>query len=97
MQSRFSSNSSSANSLSLEAEFEKIVRRQRRSTCNSWLKKGATALLNFLTGQQTLSIRCKTLTNGKTQWIAYDPTTHSRHVFDSQQAVRVWLEQRYHR
>lgn len=97
MQSHVSSNSPNANSLSLEAEFERIVRRQHRSVQNSWLKEGAIALLNFLTGQQTLSIRCKTLANGKTQWIAYDPTTHSHHVFDSQQAVRVWLEQRYHR
>ncbi len=65
---------------------QRTTRRQR------W----AQALLDFFTGQQTLSIRKKQLKNKTIQWIVYDPHRDSRHVFDSEAAVRDWLEQRYY-
>ena len=98
MQSRSSSGSTRSTALSLEAEFDRLVRRQRKvERVRGWLKESAIALINFLTGQQSLSIRAKQLRNGEIQWTVYDPTTDGRYVFDSQQAVRTWLEQRYYR
>ncbi len=59
-----------------------------------WFKQWAQAVVDYLTGAQALSIRQKLCKDGSVQWIAYDPYTRSRHVFSSEQAVRVWLEQR---
>ncbi|MGB7085999.1 MAG: hypothetical protein WBD47_10625 [Phormidesmis sp.] len=53
--------------------------------------------MNFFTGKQTLSIRRRSRSNGTTQWIVYDPHRNDRHVFDSEQAVRAWLETQYGR
>ena len=95
MQSYYSSQSVG---LSLEAEFEQVaVRRRGIGRVKRWIKAGVTELLCFLAGQQTLSIRSTVLTNGTIQWRVYDPATDSRYTFDSQQAVRTWLEQRYYR
>ncbi len=83
---------------SLEAEFRQVSQQYQGIGClKVWLQQGSTALLNFLTGQQALSLRVKTLVDGKQQWTAYDPATDTRRVFDSRQAVRTWLEQRYYR
>jgi hypothetical protein len=90
MQSHFSPNQ-------LEAEFHQLLRQRQK---HSQPKRGilqacAKLLLDFFTGQQTLSIR-QQRRNGAVQWIVYDPSADSRLVFTSEQAVRVWLEQRYH-
>ena len=61
-----------------------------------WLRLAMSALVDFLTGRSQLSIRAKTLPNGQQQWIVYDPEQDIRRTFDSQQAVRAWLEQRYY-
>ena len=82
---------------SLEAEFARITQQHKRKSISTLLQTTATALLNFLTGQQTLSIKARQQADGEMQWIVYDPHTHQRQVFDSQQAVRTWLEERYHR
>jgi len=98
MQSNFSSKTSASSSSSLESEFRQVSRQsQGLARFSVWLQQSGTALLNFLTGQPALSIRVKMLADGRCQWVAYDPATDTRHVFDSQQAVRTWLEQRYHR
>lgn len=34
--------------------------------------------------------------DGQVLWAVYDPVTNYREVFASEQAVRVWLEQRYY-
>ena len=89
---------------SLEAEFQQILEQQQQALQGAaqsfkkqhWLTRGLNALIDFLTGQQQLSIRAKTLKDGSVQWIVYDPSTDSREVFRSQQAVRVWIEGRYH-
>ncbi|MEL7332402.1 MAG: hypothetical protein AAFN12_09130 [Cyanobacteria bacterium J06560_2] len=100
MQSNFSSGASDA----LEAEFQQIIRRQHRNSSDfsqnalkRWLVQAGRSVVAFLTGQQTLSIRSKVLSDGSTQWTVYDPFTQSRHVFGSRQAVCVWLEERYYR
>ena len=79
---------------SLEADFESVVyKRQQRARSNQWPKRLCVALLNFFTGQQTLSIRQVTK-NDQKQWIVYDPSKDERKVFDTEQAVRSWLETR---
>ncbi|MEO0771008.1 MAG: hypothetical protein AAFY72_16570 [Cyanobacteria bacterium J06649_4] len=69
---------------------------QAKGDRSSWLRRVGTAIVDFLTNQPQLSVRVKTLPNGQQQWIAYDPEQDIRRTFDSQQAVRVWLEQRYY-
>jgi hypothetical protein len=54
-------------------------------------------LLDFLTGQQQISIREQQWADGTLHWCVYDPHAHSYHIFNSQSAVRAWLEQRYYR
>lgn len=85
---------------SLETEFYQrlqqspLLNEAQKPLPQKWFKHWATELLNYLTGTQTLSIRQKLCANGSAQWIAYDPNTNTRHVFSSEQAVRIWLEQR---
>ena len=99
MQSHYSSNSSQ----SLEAEFAQVSQQHnRREKIKTTLQQSLTALLNFLTGAQTLTVRSRRIKNkqhpnGKTQWIVCDPHNEQYQVFDSQQAVQTWLEQRYYR
>ena len=53
-------------------------------------------LLDFLTGEDALSVRKQQIAHGKTIWTVYDSTTDTRRTFESQQAVRTWLETRYY-
>ena len=93
--------------VSLEAEFCQIIRCRQaeknfnQETCSNrrqtdrireWLGQ----LLDFLTGSQTLSIQQRSLPNGRTQWSLYDPNANTALTFDTEQAVRVWLEGRYY-
>lgn len=79
--------------ISLEAEFRAVVRkgRSRYGQKKSW----AEYLIDFLTGRTELSIRQRQARDGSTQWIAYDPKTDRRYLFDSEKAIRVWIEQRH--
>ncbi|MEM6449611.1 MAG: hypothetical protein AAF703_04770 [Cyanobacteria bacterium P01_D01_bin.105] len=88
---------------SLETEFRDILsQRYPQRQSRSWLKQVKSALLLFLTGQQTISIRKKIINQQKTgdsevKWIVYDSLNNRRNVFETEQAVRVWLEQKPHR
>jgi hypothetical protein len=98
MQSHFSPHTSSN---TLEGEFHQLIRQrcQHSQPKRVILQTCAKLLLDFFTGQQTLSIRQRRR-NGMVQWVVYDPRANSRadshRVFTSEQALRVWLEQRYH-
>ncbi|MEL6354283.1 MAG: hypothetical protein AAFR58_21415 [Cyanobacteria bacterium J06627_28] len=110
-QSNFSrSNSSSHFSphspQTLEAEFYQITQQKEaqkrdsgslsvKASLFNFLKTIGSQLVCFLTGTQTLSIRSKRLKNGTVQWMVYDPNTGRCYRFDSETAVRSWLEQRY--
>jgi len=89
-------NSHTASNCSLEAEFYRITRK-RSQPHQSVLKSWAQVLIDFLTGAQPLSIRRQTQKNGTFQWIVYDAASDTRCVFDTEQAVRVWLETRHQR
>ncbi len=62
----------------------------------SWIKAGLHSLLDFFTGSQTLNIVQRSHADGTVQWIVHDPDAKHPRIFDSEQAVRVWLEQRYY-
>ena len=84
---------------SLEAEFRDVLSRSallsqrtnRRLVRDNWTKRLGIAVLNFFTGQQTLSIR-QSVINGSRCWVIYDPQRDVRRVFETEQAVRAWLE-----
>lgn len=92
----------------LEAEFYQITQHKtaqqrdidqfsiKTSLVNS-LKAIGNQLVYFLTGTQTLSVRAKRLKDGSMQWTVYDPDQRTCHRFDSETAVRSWLEQRHTR
>ena len=93
--------------VSLEAEFRQIVscrqaknnldqetRSNKRQT--SWIREWLGQVLDFLTGSGGLSIQQRSLPNGRIQWIVYDPDAKDSRTFDTEQAVRVWLEGRYY-
>ncbi len=93
--------------VSLESEFRQIVSRQRECSKPDqkdylnqrqagWMRRWSGWLLDFFTGSQRLSVRQRSLPNGTLQWIVYDPDAERSRVFDSEQAVRAWLEQRYY-
>ena len=99
MQSEFKSHSPAVNSaiypaISLEAEFRATLKRNHHR--DKQPKRWFHYLIEFLTGQSEPSIRTKQIADGSVQWIAYDPQSNQRRVFDSEQAVRVWLEQRHY-
>lgn len=79
---------------SLEAEFTQVLRsRRKQEQFSNWKKRFVRSLINFLTGTQAISVR-EQIKNGSVQWTVYDPHREVRKVFYSEQAVRVWLEQR---
>ncbi len=91
----------------LETEFRQVCSRHPHLTeadskkysdqpQGGWIKAWLHSLLNFLTGSQTLNIVKRSRPDGTVQWIVYDPNTEHPRFFDSEQAVRVWLEQRYY-
>ncbi|MEL6468838.1 MAG: hypothetical protein AAFQ74_03855 [Cyanobacteria bacterium J06623_4] len=90
---------------SLESEFYRLVRtRARQSHSQRQLSRQqireiisqiTQQILAFLTGQTALSIRKQLTPDGHCQWIIYNPQTNTRHTFESERAVRIWLEQRH--
>lgn len=55
-----------------------------------------TALLAYFCGSTEPRVRLKRDRRGNTLFIAYDPVSRQRHTFDSEQALRVWADQRYY-
>lgn len=62
----------------------------------SWIKAWLYNLLDFLTGEQTLTIVQRSYADGTIQWIVHDLDAEHLRIFDSEQAVRVWLDKRYY-
>ncbi|MFH7243305.1 MAG: hypothetical protein ACHWZW_10695 [Spirulina sp.] len=52
-------------------------------------------VLSALTAHNGPRIRQR-MVQGQIQWVAYDPITQQRHVFITEQDLRVWLEGRYY-
>ncbi len=71
-----------------------VMRQPREGSMPGLLEQCVIALLNFLTGRQMLSIK-QQQSGRKDEWVVYDSQAGTRHVFDSEQAVRTWLEQKH--
>ena len=54
------------------------------------------ALLAYFCGSTAPRVRLKRDRRGNTLFVAYDPVSQERHTFSSEQALRVWAEQRYY-
>jgi hypothetical protein len=75
--------------------FEEQVSKQSRST--SWATKAWKAITAFMTQGHDPKICQITDRDGQTWWNIYDPVTGQFTCLDSEEAVRVWIEQRYYR
>lgn len=53
-------------------------------------------LLAYFCGSTAPRIRLKCDRRGNTLFVAYNPVSRQRHVFDSEQALREWADQRYY-
>jgi hypothetical protein len=60
-----------------------------------WLQQFAAALVQALTTQEQIRI-WTSHDHDQTFWHVRDPFTGKQHLFASEQALRVWLEQRYY-
>ncbi len=54
------------------------------------------ALLAYFCGSTAPRVKLKRDRDGHTLFIAYDPVSRQRHTFSSEQALRVWADQRYY-
>lgn len=95
----------------LETEFHYVVRQRypqcaiaiapdepssRNHRLKTVLQRVSQYLIEFLTGQSSLSIRVQKQPTGELNWIAYDPSTSTRLTFLSESELRIWLENRHH-
>ncbi|MGB3788395.1 MAG: hypothetical protein WA949_10315 [Phormidesmis sp.] len=96
--------------LSLETEFQHIVRQKRDQSAiapilnktflqnrslKTVLQQMSRDLIDFLTGQSAMSIRAQQQPTGELNWIVYDPSTSTRSTFLSESEMRIWLENRH--
>ena len=100
--------SQSANHQQKQQTRDRIGHRQQQ-WLEHWLERTLSdlgeELVAFLTGASHLSIRKSSapykITGSPSQqhaaspWVVYDSTTDTRHCFESEQAVRAWLETRH--
>ena len=67
-----------------------------RQATGDWLRTAGKWLVQTLTEGDQLRIWTQATKQGNV-WYVYDPTDSVQHQFDSEAAVRTWLEQRYNR
>jgi len=92
----------------LETEFQHIVRQRypqnaiapeepssRNHRLRTAFQQVSRYLIEFLTGQASLSIRVQKQPTGELNWIVYDPSTSTRSTFLSESELRIWLENRH--
>ena len=65
-----------------------------RQTSSRWLRTAGQWLLSVLTEGDQLRIWTKETKQG-IRWFVHNPMDDRHHQFDSEEAMRVWLEQRY--
>lgn len=79
----------------LEQQWQQATPAQRlRQVSSSWLRAAGQWLLQTLTEGDQLRIWTKETKQG-TLWCVRDPIDDRYHQFDSENTMRVWLEQRY--
>ncbi len=65
-----------------------------RQTPSHWLRAAGQWLLQALTEGDQLKV-WESQTKQGNRWCIYDPIGDAHHQFESEEAMRVWLEQRY--
>ena len=60
-----------------------------------WQRWGQT-LVNYFAGSQDPRITTRQDDEGRLYYEVYDPVVRSHYRFDSEQEVRVWLDERYY-
>ena len=65
-----------------------------RQAAGSWMRAAGQWLVQTLTAGNQLRIWTQETKQGS-RWFAYNPMDGRHHQFDSEDALRVWLEQRH--
>lgn len=68
----------------------------RLTAVKAWFGGLSANLIDALCGSQEPRIRQKIDRLGNRYYRVYDPVANAHYLFTSEEAVRVWLEQRYH-
>ncbi|MBX2863718.1 MAG: hypothetical protein KTR27_09185 [Leptolyngbyaceae cyanobacterium MAG.088] len=80
----------------LEQLWQPTPAKKLRQASGYWLRVAGKWLLQTLTAGDQPRIWEKETKQGS-QWCLYDPIDATQHQFDSEEAMRAWLEQRYYR
>ena len=78
----------------LEQLWQPTPAQRFRQASSHWLLIAGKWLMQTLTEGEQLRIWVKETKQGS-QWCTYDPIDNAHRQFDSEEALRVWLEQRY--
>ncbi|MEM9003626.1 MAG: hypothetical protein AAGE59_08885 [Cyanobacteria bacterium P01_F01_bin.86] len=81
-------------SLSLPQRSPKVTQVWGRS--KAYLERIGQLLLRYFCGSSELRIVTKRDGQGNDYFAAYDPISQAHHTFTSEQALRVWLDERYY-
>ena len=63
-------------------------------SCAEALSQLGNTLAAFFSHQNSVQIQ-KQQSDDETTWLAYDPRTEKRHLFVSENAARIWVENRH--
>ena len=78
----------------LEQLWQPTPAKQLRNASRQWLRTAGTWLVQALTEGHQPRIWTQETKQG-TLWCVHDPFNGAQHQFDSEAALRIWLEQRY--
>ena len=78
----------------LERLWQPTPAQRIRQAASHWLHHAGTWLVQTLTEGDQLRIWTRETKQG-TRWYAYNPVDGIHQTFDSEEGLRVWLEQRY--
>ena len=94
-------NTYSSNLQELEVQRQQLERlwqptpvQRIRKISTTWLRAAGQWLVQSLTEGNQLRIWVKETRQGSS-WCVYDPASSAKRQFDSEEALRIWLEQRY--
>ena len=88
--------SSNFNRLELQRRQLEQLARVNSPSSSQWLKGLGQWLVTLLTEANQLQVRTKQTREGQV-WQVHDPLSNQYQQFDSEEALRVWLEQRHSR
>lgn len=77
----------------LERQWQPNLAQRIRQTSINWMHATGQWLIQILTEGHQPKIWIKKTKQGH-HWCAYDPSTSQYHQFRSEEAIRIWLEQR---